>query len=108
MKKLIASILLTASVCSFAQSNSSIVCSWGVMHQFDKSTAAQGHCNAFAGPNGFRADPERANWINACRPIVNQAVANCNDTDLPCMKAVIPPLQPQICALNQRFQTVKK
>jgi len=109
MKKLITSIMLTVSACSFAQSNSSTVCSWGVMSHFDKSIAAQGHCNAYAGPNGFRADNrERANWINACRSIVNQEVANCNDTDLPCMKAAILPLQPQICALNQRFQTVKK
>jgi hypothetical protein len=108
MKKLIASILLTASVCSFAQSNNTTICSWGVLRDFDKTSAAPRHCEGYAGLNDFGAkNPNRPQWINACMPIVNQAVANCNDTDIACMKAAILPLKPQICSLNQRFQAVK-
>lgn len=108
-KKLIAVFLLAVSSVSFAESNNNSVCSWGIYSQFEKATAGQRHCEAYAGPNGFRSDnPNRAKWIGACMPIVNQAVANCSNTDLPCMKAAILPLKPQVCALNQQFQTVKK
>ena len=110
MKKiLITSILMATSFWSLAQTRSTSVCSWGVLSQLDKTSAAQRHCESFAGPNDFRADnPNRAHWINACMPIVNQAVAGCNGTDSSCMKAAIMPLKPEVCALNQRFQTVKK
>ncbi len=109
MKKLITSILLTTSVWSFAQTKSETVCSWGVMSQFDKTIAAQRHCEAYAGPNGFKADnPKRAQWINACEHIVNPAVAPCNSADLSCMKAAIAPLGPRVCELNHQHQTVKK
>jgi hypothetical protein len=107
-QKLIAVFLLAVSSTSFAQSNNSSVCSWGVLSNFEKSTAGQQHCSIYAGPNGFVTNnPNRANWIAACTPIVNQAVANC--TDMPCMKAAIfPALRPQVCALNQQFLAVKK
>ena len=112
MKKLVSLVLFVASFGSFAgpnEANNSTVCSWGILSQFDKPTAAQKHCEGFAGPNGFRSDnPNRANWVNACMPMVNQAIAMCNNTDLPCMKSVIGPLKPQVCALNQRFQAAIK
>jgi hypothetical protein len=105
----IAVFLSVLSLGSFAQTNISTVCSWGVRSQVEKSTAAQLHCESFAGPNGFRSDnPDRAKWIGACMPIVNQAVASCSNTDVPCMKTAIGPLKPQVCALNQQFQTLKK
>jgi hypothetical protein len=107
MKKLASLVLFAVSFGSLAgpsEVNNSNVCSWGILSQFEKSAAAQKHCEGFAGPNGFRTDnPNRANWINACMPIVNQAIAMCDGTDLSCMKKLIGPLKPQVCALNQRF-----
>lgn len=80
------------------------VCSWGVLSNFAKATAASQHCTMYAGPNGFRPEnPKRSQWINDCMGLVNGAIAACADTDLQCQKDRIRPLQGAVCALNDKY-----